>query len=118
MASVLVNTRKGVIMEKLYYELPRDSRNVPVNVLQPIDTMAVPVGASSTLINTFEDGVEVLRIVATVNCHIEFGPAPIATTSSMFMPAGVVEYFQRKPGHVIAVIQSATAGMVYISSMG
>lgn len=105
-------------MDKLYYELPRDSRNVPVNVLQPIDTLAIPVGAAPTLINTFEDGVEVLRIVSTVNCHLAFGPAPIASTSSMFLPAGVVEYFQRKPGCVVSVIQSATAGIVYISSMG
>lgn len=105
-------------MDKLYYELPRDSRNVPVNVLQPIDTLAVPIGATATLINSFEDGVEVLRIVATVNCHLEFGPAPIATTSSMFLPAGVVEYFQRKPGCVVSVIQNTSAGMLYISSMG
>ncbi len=105
-------------MDKLQYELPRDSRNVPVNVLQPISTLAVPVGAASTLIDTFDDGVEVLRFVSTVNCHIEFGLTPTATTSSMFLPAGLVEYFQRKPGHSIAVRQSTSAGIIYISSMG
>lgn len=37
--------------------------------------------------------VSIIRIVADAACHVSFGTAPTATSSDMYLPANVVEYF-------------------------
>lgn len=106
-------------MEKTNNELPRDQRSVPLPVMQPIQNRAIPFGGSSFEISGFPDNdVTVVRIVATDNCHLEFGMSPVATTSSMFLPAGVIEYYYVLKDQKISVIQSTSSGMLHISVMG
>lgn len=106
-------------MEKTIHELPRDQRSVPLPVMQPIQNRSIPFGAVSTEISGFPiDDVNVIRLVATDNCHIEFGDSPVASTTSMFLPAGVIEYFYIKDNQKIAVIQNSSTGMLFISLMG
>jgi hypothetical protein len=115
----MVNTRKGFIMEKTKYELPRDQRSVPLPVMQPIENRSIVFGSSSTEISGFPiDDVNVIRLVASDNCHIEFGDAPVATTTSMFLPAGVIEYFYISGVQKLAVIQNSSSGTLFISIMG
>lgn len=56
----------------------------------------------------------IVRVVATQNCWIKFGASPTATTSDIYLPSGVVEYFKITPGHKIAAIQDSTGGTLNI----
>jgi hypothetical protein len=61
-----------------------------------------------------------VRIVCTVPAWVSFGVAPIAARlapTSMFMPAGLPEYFWVAVGEQIAVTQDATAGSCYITEL-
>jgi hypothetical protein len=61
----------------------------------------------------------VIRVVATTNCHIKFAAAPTATTSNIYLPAGVVEYFLVTPSTKVAAIKASggTAGILYVTEM-
>ena len=61
-----------------------------------------------------------VRIVDTVASWIAFGTAPVAalrSVTSMFLPAGLPEYFWVRQGEQIAVIQDATGGFLYITEL-
>jgi hypothetical protein len=60
-----------------------------------------------------------VRVVGSAACYIIFGENPTAlATTSIYMPAGLVEYFAIKPGEKIAVIQDSAAGTLYVQPMG
>ena len=61
-----------------------------------------------------------VRVVATNACWIAFGVSPVAavrSVTSMFLPAGLPEYFWVLPGEQIAVIQDAVGGFLYITEL-
>lgn len=62
-----------------------------------------------------------VRLVGTVASWVSFGNPPIAALrqgpSSMYLPAGLPEYFWVARGEQIAVIQDATAGFLYITEL-
>ena len=87
-------------------------------VISPGASQAITTGAASVQAADFASGVTILRVFATQDCWIAFGTSPTAVvegSSSMFLPAGIVEYFERKELEKIAVIQASTAGKLYIT---
>ena len=87
-------------------------------VISPGVSQVVAIGAASVQANGFSDGVTVIRLFANVDCWLAFGSNPTAAAEaagSMLLPAGVVEYFERKEGEKIAVIQSSSTGKLYIT---
>ena len=79
-------------------------------------TASVNVGQR---INTPNQTLHV-RLVATADCWVAFGASPAAlgsAPSSIFLPAGVVEYFWVFPGEQVAVIQNAGAGLLNVAEM-
>jgi hypothetical protein len=70
--------------------------------------------AQSTAFSAFPN---VIRIVATSDCHVLISDNPTATTTSTFLPAGMVEYVGCKGGNKIAAIQKTggTAGSLFIT---
>jgi hypothetical protein len=61
-----------------------------------------------------------VRLVATSACWVSFGNAPTAVrlgSASMFMPAGLPEYFWVRQGEQIAVTQDAVGGSLYITEL-
>ena len=61
-----------------------------------------------------------IRVVSTSACWIAFGAAPVAVSSgaaSIFLPAGLPEYFWVLPGEKIAVIQDSAAGVLNIAEL-
>jgi hypothetical protein len=65
-----------------------------------------------------------VRLVATVPCWVAFtvtiGTAPVAVrlgSGSMFLPAGLPEYFWVRQGEQIAAIADAAAGSLYITEL-
>lgn len=78
------------------------------------------VGAASTAVtNGFAAGIHDVRVVCTTNCWITFGASPTATTGagSMYLPAGLVEYFHVSPGQKVAVIQDSAGGTLNVAEM-
>jgi len=59
----------------------------------------------------------IVRIVPTTACHVKIGANPTAAAdgTSMYLPAGVVEYFGVKPGQKIAIIQDSAVGNAFIT---
>lgn len=68
--------------------------------------------ASST---AFASTTTVVRLVSTSDCYVVFGSNPTATTSSSFLPVGVVEYFLVTPGQKVSAIQLSAAGSLNVT---
>lgn len=79
---------------------------------------AVTIGAASAkTAAAFPDGVNMVRVVSNVDCFVTvdvFASATAVANTSLFLPAGNVEYFAAEPGDTVAVIQSAAAGTLYV----
>lgn len=75
--------------------------------------------ASAAVTNAFASGTFEVRIVSTVSCWITFGTSPTATAGagSIYLPAGVVEYFHVSPGQKVAAIQDAAGGTLSCGEM-
>jgi hypothetical protein len=82
----------------------------------------VTIGGTSAESEAFTAYCHDVRLVSTINCWITFGTTAVATASaadgSIYLPAGVVEYFHVTPGQVVAVIQDAAeAGTLSVGEM-
>jgi hypothetical protein len=96
-------------MTVLYVTEFRSAGHVgPATVQAPripsLGTQTVAIAATSTQTATaFRDDTSLVRLAARADCHVIFGTNPTATTSSMFMPSGSVEYFDVPPGSALKV---------------
>ena len=86
----------------------------PLRILSSEVVGATSSAGSSAVMAT---GVRVARVAPIVACHIAIGTSAVATTSSLYMPAGTVEYFSTKPGELVSVIASSDDGDVSITQM-
>jgi len=60
-------------------------------------------------------GASVVRLLSTVDCHIVFGPTPVADTTCLFLPASTPEYFACYPTDLVAAIADSASGSLYIT---
>lgn len=69
----------------------------------------VAIGASSVQSAAFNAAARVVRLAADKPCSVKFGTSPTATTATMRLEAGAVEYFAVTPGSdmKLAVIENA-----------
>ena len=110
-----------------------------VQASRPGVSQAIAVGATNVISATFATGnqgvnrrqdtgvvvapsvyTQHVRLVATVPCWVSFGTSPVAGVrgvNSMFIPAGLPEYFWVRRGERISVTQDATAGFLYITEL-
>jgi hypothetical protein len=75
----------------------------------------VPIGAAT--VQSASVFGQVVRLVATSDCHLSFGanPAALADGTCVFLPASVPEYFVLTSGDKVAVIQDLAPGVLYIT---
>jgi len=74
--------------------------------------------SSAACTNAFGDDTEVVRIVATTACYVQFAASPTATSSDFYLPADAVEYFNVTPGTKVAAIRvSTTSGTLCVCEM-
>jgi len=101
-------------------KLVTDSNGVRVQeVFHPATAQLVAIGAGS-LLSTVITGVEIVRLVATGNCHVRFGDnaSIVALGTDMYLPANVPEFFSLHGDTYIAVIRDAAlAGWLCITPM-
>lgn len=90
--------------------------------VSPSTSQVLAVGASSVQSALPQTGVTIVRLFSTADCFVAFGSNPVAVidgTSSMFLPAGIVEYFEIRIDEKLAVISAnATTGKLYITEGG
>jgi len=88
-------------------------------VISPGACSVLAVGVSSVPLPLPSQGVTILRLFSTVDCFVSFGSSPTASVegaTSMFLPSGVVEYFERKETETLAVITAtAQPGKLYVT---
>lgn len=85
---------------------------------RPKTVQTVSITATSAAVsNGFGTGVDVIRIVATTDCHFVLGAAPTATTSLSFLPSGAIEYFTVAQGEKIAFIRSTADGTAFVTEL-
>ena len=73
------------------------------------------IASASTATTSFASTTRVVRVFPTEDCFAAFGTAPDATTTGMFLPGGVIQFFGVVPAEKMAIKQSATTGSCYIT---
>lgn len=98
MAVVVVSEFKGLMGA---------TTTVPQAVGTPIAVNTITISTSSTTSSfTFSAQTTLVRLCTiTSSVGFAFGQAPVATTTSEPLPAGVVEFRGANPGDKIAIIQ-------------
>ena len=96
---------------------PSVIQNITISVAS-VQSLAFTVGSIG---DYGQDGVMIrpqttqhIRLCATSDCYVVFGPAPIATASGLLLPAMTPEYFWVLPGEKLAVIQVSATGTLNI----
>lgn len=89
-----------------------ESRVIPA--VFPGNSQRVAIGASSVQSSAMGETTGLVRLTGSSDCYVSFGSNPTATTSSLYLPAGAIEYFGINPGDKIAVLQASTAGYLNI----
>lgn len=71
------------------------------------------------------EGTIAVRLVATEPQYIEIGVDPVAvapvdstSTGSLYLPAGIAEFFAIAPNEKVAVLQGTAAGNLFITPVG
>lgn len=84
----------------------------------PGATVTLAAGAASAAtVNPL--GCGMVRVVSTVACHLAFAGAPTATTSSLYLPAEIAEYWAVDPAWKIAALRAGGQdGTVFITAAG
>jgi len=87
-------------------------------VISPGNSQVLTVGAASVQAAAFTEGVTIVRLFSTVDAWVSFGANPTALaegSASLFLPGGIVEYFQLGTGEKLAVIRSSASGKLYVT---
>ncbi len=85
----------------------------------PGSGQVLALGAASVASAAVRQNTNIVRLVASGACHVDIGPTPVATASSMYIaPSRHGEYFRIGVGEKVAVIQDGAAtGNLYITEM-
>lgn len=93
---------------------PEDDESRSIPAIFPGVSQSLAVGAVSTQSSAFGSSTGLIRVCPTVDCYIEINSNPTATTSSLYLPAGAVEYFGCNPEDKLAVLQVSAGGYINI----
>jgi hypothetical protein len=78
--------------------LAKDRFQHPIQVLEPgvVQNVSFTNAGSTATANSLGGNTVVVRLMATVDCYVSVGPAASvdATTSSLYLPAFLPEYFR------------------------
>jgi len=80
----------------------------------PVAIATVAFTGTSGQSAAFSANVSIARFYSTEDCFLVFGANPTATSSGIFFPGGIVEYYGVVPGQKVAVIRSVTSGNLHI----
>jgi hypothetical protein len=82
-------------------------------VVRPGPTQKVAIGSVPAV--SAAVGAQVVRLVATADCHIAFGTSPAADATSLLLTANLPEYFACETAEKVAVLADSGEGLLYIT---
>ncbi len=101
--------------------LPTDKLNRPIQAMGVGTTQTISFGpVSFATSNALSKNTIIVRLAATAPCHVAISTGtPTASSSSMYLPAGVPEYFAVNGYETlkVAAVQNSTAGVLYVTEM-
>lgn len=101
--------------------LPADKFNNPIQAMGPGVTQTISFsGTSAATTNAMSKNTIIVRLIATQPCFVAFDTGtPTATTASLYLPAGIPEYFAVNGWETIkiAALQASSAGSLYVTEM-
>ena len=76
-------------------------------------------GTHGRIANAISDHIFLVRVVLTTSGHIKIGNEGnlAATTSDIYMPAGIPEYFAVRPGEKISAIRETSSGTMHVTEI-
>ena len=84
----------------------------------PDITTTVVIADSSSVSSAVVAKSRKVRLIGTQPCWIEFGSAPTADSTDMYMAANREEYFKFVSGHKVATLRADTLdGTLYITTI-
>lgn len=95
--------------------IAKDINGQPLQAVGLGATQKLAIGGSSVQSTAATAAARLVRLVATVDCHVAIGENPTATTDSALLPASAAEYFEILAGQKVAVIQSGEAGYLFVT---
>ena len=81
----------------------------------PGTSQKLNIAAAATASSSFSSSSRVVRVFPTKDCFVEFGASPVATTTSLFCPGGIIQFFGVTPSDKVSIIQSDSTGSFYIT---
>lgn len=90
-----------------------DDNLQPIPALRPgvVQSVAFTSAGSTAITNAVSASTKVVRVTAwDADAYVEFGPSPIAASTSMRMAAGVPEYFSVPMGASYKVAARGVTG--------
>lgn len=93
---------------------PEDDEGRGIPAIFPGFSQRLQIGATSSQSIPMGATTGIVRLCPTSDCYVAFGANPTASSSSLLLPAGAVEYFGINPGDKIAVLQVSSGGYLSI----
>lgn len=79
------------------------------------ESQKISFNGTSAQSSAFGSGTTLVRCYSAVACYIARGVNPTASATTIYWPAGLLDYVGVLPGEKIAVIQESSAGTFHIS---
>ena len=97
-------------------KIAHSDEGAPIAVAVWNTSVNITLSGTSTQSAAIPVGVTVARLTATEPCWVVTkGTNPTATTSSTYLPAGLVEYVRVTAGDKIAALQAGSGGTLNIT---
>lgn len=84
----------------------------------PATTQGFTSSGASQQSGALQSTTNIIRIAVNQDTYIEIGTSPTATSNSLMMPAGSVEFLVVEPTYLVAFLQVTSAGRVSITELG
>tara|TARA_B110000503_G_scaffold142142_1_gene237999 strand:+ start:1096 stop:1395 length:300 start_codon:yes stop_codon:yes gene_type:complete len=84
----------------------------------PATTQGFTSSGASQQSGALQATTNIIRIAVNQDTYIAIGTSPVATSNSLMMPAGSVEFLVVDSSYLVAFLQVTTAGRVSITELG
>lgn len=79
--------------------------------------VAAYTSVAAAVTTAFATQTRIIRVTPTTAAYIAIGASPTATTTGIYMSAGITDYFKVNPGEKISAVQDSAGGSLYVTEM-
>jgi hypothetical protein len=72
---------------------------------------------AGTIASPFGTQTRKVRVLVTTDAYVKIDNSPTATTSDVFVPAKLPEYFIVSPGESVSAIQVSSNGVLHVTEI-